>query len=282
MITQIAAALIASMAMTQQMDTTFAVSESGQLDLQTYAGTVTISTWDRDELRIQADWNSGPRPVSIRHTGSTVRVEIEKSYELPRVDFGITTPRGMSVAIQGVELDAMIEGSRGNISVHTVEGSIDVSGGRGNVALRTVDGHVSVRDAEGNIALRTIEGDVTVVDSRGAIAIESVDGDVELLNVDSENIGVNVVDGDITFLGTIDDGGRYFMSTHDGNLDITVPSGTNARVSIATFAGELVSDIPIQIEGDVSKRRFSFTMGTGRALVELSSFDGEIRLRQSP
>jgi hypothetical protein len=52
-------------------------------------------------------------------------------------------------------------------------------------------------------------------------------------------------------------------------------------VSIATFDGELVSDIPIQIEGDISKRRFSFTMGTGRALVELSSFDGEIRLKQS-
>ncbi len=281
MITHIAAALIASMAMTQQMDTTFAVSGTGQLDLQNQMGTVTISTWDRDELRIQATWDEGSRPVSIRNTDSSVRIRVERDFEMPEVDFDLTLPRGMSIALQGVVLDVTIEDSRGNISVQCVEGSIDVTGGRGNVALQTVDGSVSVRGAEGNIALHSIDGGVTVVDSRGTVAVESVSGDVQLLDIDSENVGVNVVDGDVTFRGAIHDGGRYFISTHDGDLDITVPSGANARVSIATFDGELVSDIPIQIEGDISKRRFSFTMGTGRALVELSSFDGEIRLKQS-
>lgn len=281
MITHIAAALIASMAMTQQMDTTFAVSGTGQLDLQNQMGTVTISTWDRDELRIQATWDEGSRPVSIRNTDSSVRIRVERDFEMPEVDFDLTLPRGMSIALQGVMLDVTIVDSRGNISVQCVEGSIEVSGGRGNVALQTVDGSVSVRGAEGNIALHSIDGGVTVVDSRGTLAVESVSGDVELLDIDSENVGVNVVDGDVTFRGAIHDGGRYFISTHDGDLDITVPSGANARVSIATFDGELVSDIPIQIEGDISKRRFSFTMGTGRALVELSSFDGEIRLKQS-
>ena len=281
MIIHIAAALIASMAMTQQMDTTFAVSGTGQLDLQNQQGTVTISTWDRDELRIQATWDEGSGPVSIRHSGSNVRVRVEREFEMPEVDFDLTLPRGMSIALQGVSLDVTIEDSRGNISVQCVEGSIEVSGGRGNVALQTVDGSVSVRGAEGNIALHSIDGGVTVVDSRGTVAVESVSGDVQLLDIDSENVGVNVVDGDVTFRGAIHDGGRYFISTHDGDLDITVPSGANARVSIATFDGELVSDIPIQIEGDISKRRFSFTMGTGRALVELSSFDGEIRLKQS-
>jgi hypothetical protein len=281
MITHIAAALIASMAMTQQMDTTFAVSGTGQLDLQNQMGTVTISTWDRDEMRIQATWDEGSRPVSIRNTDSSVRIRVERDFEMPEVDFDLTLPRGMSIALQGVVLDVTIEDSRGNISVQCVEGSIDVTGGRGNVALQTVDGSVSVRGAEGNIALHSIDGGVTVVDSRGTVAVESVSGDVQLLDIDSENVGVNVVDGDVTFRGAIHDGGRYFISTHDGDLDITVPSGANARVSIATFDGELVSDIPIQIEGDISKRRFSFTMGTGRALVELSSFDGEIRLKQS-
>ena len=281
MITHIAAALIASMAMTQQMDTTFAVSGTGQLDLQSQLGIVTISTWDRDELRIQATWDEGSRPVSIRNTGSSVRVRVERDFEMPEVEFDLTLPRGMSIALQGVVLDVTIEDSRGNISVQCVEGSIEVSGGRGNVALQTVDGSVSVRGAEGNIALHSIDGGVTVVDSRGTLAVESVSGDVQLLDIDSENVGVNVVDGDVTFRGAIHDGGRYFISTHNGDLDITVPSEANARVSIATFDGELVSDIPIQIEGDISKRRFSFTMGTGRALMELSSFDGEIRLKQS-
>ncbi len=281
MITHIAAALIASIAMTQQMDTTFAVSSSGQLDLQNQHGTVTVSGWDRDEIRIQAKWEEGSRPVRIRHSGSNVRIRVERDFEMPWVEFDISLPRGMSIAMQGVELEVGIDGSGANISVQSVVGSIDVSGGSGNVALQSVDGDVAVRGASGNIALHSIEGNVTVIDSQGTLAVECVEGDVQLLDVDSENVGVNVVDGDVTFRGAIHDGGRYFISTHDGDLDITVPGGANARVSIATFDGELVSDIPIQIEGDISKRRFSFTMGTGRALMELSSFDGEIRLKQS-
>ncbi len=282
MIIHIAAALIASMAMTQQMDTTFTVSGSGQLDLSNHQGMVTISTWDRDEMRIRATWDEGSQPVSIRNVGSTVRVRVERAYGLPRVEFDLTVPRRMSIALQGVELDVAIDGSEGNISVQSVEGSIDVEGGTGNVAIQTVDGDVTVRNANGNITLHAIEGDVTVVDSRGAIDVETVEGDVGLLDIDSKNIRVNVVDGDVTFRGAIHDDGRYFISTHDGDLEITFPRDANARVTITTFDGELVSDIPIQVEGDFSQKRFSFTMGTGQALVELSSFDGEIRLTQSP
>ena len=101
-----------------------------------------------------------------------------------------------------------------------------------------------------------------------------------LQNIDSDDVGVNVVDGDVTYTGSIRDDGRYFISTHDGDLNITIPRDANARVSIATFDGDLVSDIPIQLEGDFSQKRFSFTIGTGRALMELSSFDGVIRLTQ--
>lgn len=281
MIIHIAAALIASMAMTQQMDTTFTVSGNGQLDLSNHQGMVTISTWDRDEMRIRATWDEGSQPVSIRNVGSTVRVRVERAYGLPRVEFDLTLPRRMSIALQGVELDVAIDGSEGNISVQSVEGSIDVEGGTGNVAIQTVDGDVTVRNANGNITLHAIEGDVTVVDSRGALDVETVEGDV-VLDIDSNNVRVNVVDGDVTFRGAIHDDGRYFISTHDGDLEITFPRDANARVTITTFDGELVSDIPIQVEGDFSQKRFSFTMGTGQALVELSSFDGEIRLTQSP
>lgn len=281
MIIHIAAALIASMAMTQQMDTTFTVSGSGQLDLSNHQGMVTISTWDRDEMRIRATWDEGSQPVSIRNVGSTVRVRVDRAYGLPRVEFDLTVPRSMSIALQGVELDVVIDGSEGNISVQSVEGSIDVVGGTGNIAIQTVDGDVTVEDANGNITLHAIEGDVTVVDSRGALDVETVEGDV-VLDIDSNNVRVNVVDGDVTFRGAIHDDGRYFISTHDGDLEITFPRDANARVTITTFDGELVSDIPIQVEGDFSQKRFSFTMGTGQALVELSSFDGEIRLTQSP
>lgn len=279
MITHLAAAVLASTMMMQQMDTTFAVSSSGQLDVYNHEGTVTITTWDRDELRVRARWDEGRRPISIRSAGSRVRVKIEpKDAGMPYVDFDITMPRAMSVAVQGVEVSTTIRDARGNVSVQTVEGSVEVIGGRGNISLQAVEGHVTVRNASGKISVNAIAGDVMIEESSGALNIETVDGNVTLRGIDSDNVGVNSVDGDVTYSGTIRDDGRYFMSTHDGDLDITIPRNANARVSVATFDGDLVSDIPIQLEGDFSQKRFSFTLGSGRALMELSSFDGVIRL----
>ena len=281
MITHLAAAMLASMAVVQQVDTTFAVSPGSRLDLYNHQGSVTVTTWDRNDLRIRAQWDEGRRPVMIRNSESGVRVRVEpRDAGMPHVEFDITAPKSMSMTFQGVELAARIEGAGGNVAVQSVEGPIEVEGGRGNVSLQTVDGSVSVRNANGKISVHAIEGPVTISRSRGALNVESVDGDVTLTEIDSDNVSVNVVDGDVTYDGTIQDDGRYFLSTHDGDLSVRLPKGANARVSVSTFDGDLVSDIPIQLEGDFSQKRFSFTIGSGRALMELSSFDGVIRLMQ--
>ena len=281
MIVQLAAVALASMTMVQEVDTTFAVSADTHLDLYNHEGTVNVGTWDRDEIRVRARWDEGQRPVAIRTSDKGVRVRVEpRNAGLPYVEFDITTPRSMSVALQGVELSARIDETSGNIRVQSVEGSVDVNGGRGNVSIQVVDGPITVRNAAGKISVNVVDGTVAITDSRGAMRVESVDGDVTLRGVDSDDVSVNVVDGDVVYAGTIHDDGRYFLSTHDGDLNVTIPRNANVRVSVATFDGDLVSDIPIQLEGDFSQKRFSFTIGTGQALMELSSFDGEIRLSQ--
>jgi len=281
MIAQLAAVALASLSVVQQVDTTFAVSADGRLDVYNHEGTVSVTTWDRNDIRIQARWSEGRRPIAIRTSDRSVRVSVEpRDAGLPRVEFDITTPRSMSVSMQGVELSARVEDTSGNIAIQSVEGSVEVNGGRGNVSLQVVDGPIGIRNAEGKISVNAVDGTVSITDSRGAMRIESVDGDVTLRGIDSDDVSVNVVDGDIVYAGTIRDDGRYFISTHDGDLSVTIPGDANVRVSIATFDGELVSDIPIQLEGDFSQKRFSFTIGTGQALMELSSFDGVIRLTQ--
>lgn len=281
MIIQLAAVALASMTMTQEVDTTFAVSADAHLELYNHEGTVDVGTWDRDEIRVRARWDEGRRPVAIRTSEKSVRVRVEpRDAGLPFVAFDITTPRWMSVAVQGVELSARIDETSGNVRVQSVEGSVDVNGGRGNLSLQVVDGPVTVRNAEGKISVNTVDGTVAITDSRGPMRVESVDGDVTLRGVDSDDVSVNVVDGNVVYAGTIHDDGRYFLSTHDGDLSVTIPGSANVRVSVATFDGDFVSDIPIQLEGDFSQKRFSLTIGTGQALMELSSFDGEIRLTQ--
>jgi len=280
MIAHVTAALLAALAPAQQADTTFAVDAS-RLEVTQLEGVVSVSGWDRDEMRVQATYDEDEGRLDIRQSGGTIHVSTKGEWGEPVYgELELSVPRGIALEITGVSVEVDIEGSAGSVSVSTAEGEILLVGGAGNVALNAVDGPVTVAGASGKISINAVDGDVSVSESEGAIAVTAVDGDVTLEDITSDNVSVNAVDGDIGYIGTIADGGRYVLSTHDGDLDVLIPNGANARISIDTFSGELDTDFAVELEGDFGKKRISFTVGTGKALVELSAFDGTISLRQ--
>ncbi|MCL7959011.1 MAG: DUF4097 domain-containing protein [marine benthic group bacterium] len=280
MIAHVTAALLAAMAPAQQADTTFAV-DAIRLEVTQLEGVISVTGWDRDEMRVQASYDEDEGRLDIRQSGGTIHVSTKGEWGEPVYgELALSVPRSIALEITGVSLEVGIERSAGSVSVSTAEGEILLVGGSGNVALNAVNGPVTVAGASGKIAVNAVDGDVSVSESDGAIAVTAVDGDVTLEGITSDNVSVNAVDGDIAYDGTIVDGGRYVLSTHDGDLDVLIPNGANARISIDTFSGELDTDFAVELEGDFGKKRISFTVGTGKALVELSAFDGIISLRQ--
>jgi DUF4097 and DUF4098 domain-containing protein YvlB len=280
MIAHVTAALLAALAPAQQADTTFAVNAGGRLEVTQIEGVVRVTGWDRAEMRIVATYDDEGR-LDIRQSDGAVQLSAKGEWGEPAyAEFEISAPRGMALEISGADLDVTIDGAAGDVSVNTVEGDIWLDGGSGNVALNAVDGDVTLNGASGKIAINAVDGDVVVTRANGAIATTAVDGDVTLEGITSDNVSANAVDGDISYQGTIVDGGRYVLSTHDGDLYVVIPDGTNARISIDTFSGDLDTDFPVEFEGDFGKKRVSFTVGSGKALVELSAFDGTISLKQ--
>ena len=280
MIAHVTAVMLAALAPAQQADTTFAVDAS-RLEINQLEGVVNITGWDRGEMRVIATYDEDEGQLDIRQSGGTIHVAAKGEWGEPVYgELELSVPRGIAIEMTGISLAVSIEGSAGDVTVSTVEGDISLDGGSGNVALSAVDGSVTLAAASGKIAVNAVDGDVSVSESDGAIAVTAVDGDVILEGITSDNVSVNAVDGDIDYDGTIQDGGRYVLSTHDGDLDVLIPAGANARISIDTFSGELDTDFPVELEGDFGKKRISFTVGTGKALVELSAFDGTISLRQ--
>lgn len=281
MIAQVTAAMLLALAPPQQADTTFAVDASGRLQITQIEGELRVSAWDRSEMRVVAEYDEDDARIEIRQSGGTVHVSAKGEWGEPVwAELDITIPRRMAIEVSGVTLPVTIEGTEADITVGTAEGDLELDGGSGNVALNVVEGMVSVEGATGNIVINAVDGDVSVSRARGVLSVTAVDGDVSLESIDSENVSVTSVDGDIGYRGTVVDGGRYVFSTHDGDLWITIPDGTNARVSVDTFSGELDADFPVEMEGDFGKKRISFTIGTGKALMELSAFDGTISLKQ--
>jgi len=281
MITHLSAALLAALAVApqQQTDTTLAVAADGRLEIHNVMeGSVTIRTWNQAQARIVAEYE-GDDAVEVRYSAPTLSVRVRpERLGSDATDLQITIPNRMSVEASGIEMVFDAEGLGSNVAVNTVEGAVSVQGGRGNTTLNSVEGGVSVEGAEGNIALVSVDGDVIVSRSSGVFSVQNVDGDITLDGITSDNVEVNTVDGDLLYRGTIRDDGRYFLSTHDGDITITVPDGTNARVSVSTFSGDLEADFPVTLSGDMDQRSFSFTLGSGKALLEISTFDGTIQL----
>src|SRR3989442_8916921 len=80
-----------------------------------------------------------------------------------------------------------------------------------------------------------------------------------------------------SYEGTIKESGRYRFATHDGDLDIAIPENASVAVSVSTFDGDFEACFPVTLTGK-TKHRFSFTIGSGSARLQLQSFNRDIKL----
>jgi hypothetical protein len=282
----------------QDTDTTFAVRPSLRLNVSNFEGEIVIRTWGRDQVRVRADHDSDDR-ILIERTSSEVLVRaaswarvadefdivktettLERRGRRPRVmsdvSYDITVPETMALVLGGPNTDVTVEGSRGEVTVKVSEGNVEVHGGRGRISLASIEGDIDLYDAEGEVKLFSLDGSVTVERVSGRITVETTDGDITLLDVRSTGVEATSTDGDIELSGTIDPQGSYSFSSHDGDIELTLPPSTGARFTIATWEGEVSSDFPMTLPERFSGRRLSFTIGSGKAQVEIETFAGDI------
>jgi DUF4097 and DUF4098 domain-containing protein YvlB len=270
---------VARLALPQDTDTTFAVRQGQRLEISDYGGEVVIKSWRQNSVRVRATHGSRDY-VTITTDGPTVSISGSSRHGPAMVDYEILAPAWMPLSISGApSAEVTIEGTEAEVTVETVEGSIRVVGGSGNISLKSVEGDVSLEGAKGHMELNSVDGSIEVKESSGDVSAETVDGEITLLGIESSDVDASTVDGSIEYDGTITDAGRYRFESHDGDVTVSIPEQANVTVSVATFSGDFDSAFPVTLK-DKTKHRFTFTLGTGSARLELESFDGSIKLRR--
>lgn len=261
-----------------ETDTTFDVNPNAVLSVSNHIGEIVIRTWNRDQVRVLAR-HSSRDGVKIVPSGSTVRIRSESRRGVPdEVDYEITVPGSMAVDLWGLQADISVDGVGNGIQAETMSGDIDVRNSAGQISLRSVEGEITLARSRGNVEVNGVEGEISVLDFEGELIVESIDGDIRLAGIRSSEVKAKTVDGDVRYDGTITDGGRYRLTTHDGDVVVAIPEGVNATVSVATFDGEFEAAFPVKLERTEAGRRFTFLLGNGSARLELNTFDGDIQL----
>jgi len=273
-------ALLAALASPPAADTTIAATKGTRLDVNNFSGRVTVTAWNRDE--VQLHWSSTDDDADIRVQGSAgvIRVSQDMRHGPTEIDLVINAPAWMPLNLQGNETDIVVSGAAAAVRAQSVDGNITVSGGTDNVSVSSISGDVRVSGSRGNVDIQSVDGDITAENIVGPLAVQGVDGDVRLDAITSSAVRVTTVDGDIHFAGAIASSGTYSFKTHDGDIAIRPAGALNATVSVSTFSGDFESATPITISGSQDGKRFSFTVGTGSARLDLEAFDGQIRLEK--
>ncbi len=226
----------------ESFERTVALSADGVLEVSNVNGSIEVTAWERNEVRIEAVKKARSveklEQVEIQIVASADRVDIET--ELPRngdagVDYRITAPAGARAAVDTVNGRARIEGVRGDVSARSVNGAIRAEGLQGSVSMTTVNGSVVARyDAAptgGKHHFKAVNGALAVYlpsDPDASFEAKTVNGSIDAdfgLKVSRARFGPTK-----SLEGTLGTGaGKFWFSTVNGSIKI-LNSGASARV----------------------------------------------------
>jgi len=261
-----------------RLDTTLTVKSGARLEVRNFAGSVSVSTWDKNAVRVQAEFESRTR-IKLEPLSGSLKVASEGQRGTPgTVDFRLIAPSWMALDVEGPFTDVEIEGAKGDIKVETVRGDVTVSGGNGYTELSTVQGDLSLEGAKGRIKLSSVNQDVTATRISGQVTAESVNGDIILDNVQVDALEASSVSGSLWFNGSLKSDGRYELQSHSGDIEVVAADHPDAAVSVSTFSGDFSSDFDVTFNGTRGHRELQFTLGEGGPQLSMESFSGNIRL----
>jgi hypothetical protein len=175
-------------------------------------------------------------------------VTLENDQRGNRIDLRANSRRQGSNLVDytvGVPADAFV-------SVRSCDGKLHVQGLRGDVILEGVTGTVEVTDiSNAHLHVKTLSGQVSLTDIRDShVDVRSVSGNVNIRNVSGLSLEVNSGSGRITYGGDPGSAGEYLLTSHSGDLEVSIPASAPVEIKAHSLKGE--SDQGLPSAGSVS------------------------------
>jgi len=260
-------------------DEVYPVSEGTRLIVEHTIGTLVIIGWDRDEIHVDAAYDD-TQEFEVRDRGLRFMVELLWRHGMSGGygDVELRIPRWMPVDVTGHEVDVEIEGVEAEIEVEVVGGDVFIVGGREDVRVRSVHGGIEVHDAIADLDLSSAHEDVELRDCTGEVRAETVNGDIRMDGMKSSALDIETTNGDVLVDGDLAADGGYYVSTHAGDIDVSIASDADLTINIDTYHGSVESLLETELEEIREGKRYRMVLGDGRGRLDIESFQGDVRL----
>lgn len=173
------------------------------------------------------------------------------------------------------------------VSLRSSDGTLRAQGLRGDVVLEAASGSVEVTDiSDAHLHVKTLSGPITLTDIRNShLDVHSVSGDVSLHHVTGPSVEVNSGSGRITYDGDPGRLGDYLISSHTGDLEVSIPANAWVTIKARSIKNQADPEFPTASNApagriDMGQVNLMGKPGKIGSRFELRSFSGKIHLKR--
>jgi hypothetical protein len=268
-----------------------ALKTGGKLSLESFNGSVEITTWDQNTVDI-----SGTKYARTQEEANTIRVDVQHGADY--VTVRASRPPIIRHGSFGVKM--VIKAPKGTIydRITTSNGAIRAYDGTGPSRLKSSNGRVEVQHMRGGLSVETSNGPIEITDQDGSVDARSSNGHIKIeglrgaLDASTSNSSIKAAFdrvGDSVRVGSsngpielsLPPSASCPVRAHTSNSSITLhlPSGEpNARLSATTSNGSIQSDFDMRTRGELSKHHIEAVLGAGGPIIDLETSNGTIRI----
>jgi len=260
----------AGSALADRLERHFKVEAHPVVTIHNPTGTVTVRAWTKSEVMVVA--RRATARVDVDTEQNANRVEIS-TRQIPdnaspndlRADFEISVPEDTE------------------LQIHNDSGGVNVSNVLGDMNVETIGADVALEDAAGYLTVKTVEGAFLCSRCAGRIEASSISGNFRFIDVRSYHVRAQTSEGNIFFNGEFFPNGIYQLKNYSGVIEVRFSPGDSFDISATSLKGKVNNEAKLtpsshhHLPPKFGNALFG-TMNTGRAKVELSSFDGTINI----
>jgi len=282
---------------------TVKIGADGELSLSNISGDIVVTRGNGSDATIEIVKTARARTadearellglVNVTVTERAGRAEVKTVYpqgdDMRRnnrrnvnvsVNYTVSAPAGTRLTISSISGSIRVSDIKGDVSANSISGTVRIANGGRIAGAKSISGDVEIIETQtdGAIEVQSVSGGVTLrkVTAR-RIDIGSVSGAVAVQDITCDRVEAHSVSGGVEFGGALAKGGRYEFNSHSGDVRVVLAGSTGFELEASSFSGNIRSDLPIKLQGDIGRRHsLQGVFGDGSAVLSVTTFSGSV------
>lgn len=220
------------------------------------------------------------------------------------ISYDIIVPTRTSVECESASGGIKVVGLEGSVRGHTASGSVACEDLRnGSVNMNSSSGSVRLSNASGitscemhtssgraaaervqaqDIRIGSTSGSVELHDARAqSIDMRGTSGRVEGRDIDCSRLNAESASGGVSieFSPAAPADVNATIGSISGGVSVVTPRNFDGRIEMSTTSGSVQSDLPVTVQGKMSNKHLSGTVGSGSGSLTLRTTSGSVSVR---